>query len=48
MGDYVTQMINTDLVWKWLILAQFSAEPGRGEQPPSHPENHMAHITNYH
>lgn len=37
-------MINANLEWKSLILAQFSAEPRRGEQLPSHPENHMGLI----
>ena len=30
-------MINTDLAWRSFILAQFSAEPLRGERPTLHP-----------
>ena len=33
----VLLMINTDLAWKSLILAHFSAEPRRGERPPFPP-----------
>ena len=33
-------MINANLEWKSLILAQFSAEPHRGEQAPSPQKSH--------
>ena len=40
-------MINTDLARKSFIPAQFSAEPRRGERPPSQPENRVVRISKY-
>ena len=40
-------MINTDLAWKSFIPTQFSAEPRRGERPPSQPENRVVRISKY-
>ena len=40
-------MITTDLAWKSFIPAQFSAEPRRGERPPSQPENLVVRISKY-